>query len=167
MEDVKKVDEKVRGRLMARRKVDEENGCWLYLGTVVGNGYGRIWDGSQVEYVHRVSAALFLGFERSSGLCVLHRCDTPVCFNPDHLFTGTQKDNMSDAAAKGRMSGKKLDPHAVAEIKRLLQEGWSQRQIGLQYGVSSTAIGQIKRGETWANVRSARADEMEADSGDA
>lgn len=50
---------------------------------------------------HRVSFSVFKG-EIPPGLCVLHRCDTPMCVNPDHLFLGTQSDNMLDMYAKNR-----------------------------------------------------------------
>lgn len=62
---------------------------------------------------------------------------------------------MRDAAAKGRMRGKKLTPAQVAEIKRVLNEGHTRRSIALKFGVSVTAIGQIARGGTWRSVEAA------------
>ena len=69
---------------------------------------------------HRVAAVPFLDFEIESRLWVLHRCDNPGCFNPEHLFFGAPLDNSRDAVANGRMRGKKLTEEQVAEIKRLL-----------------------------------------------
>jgi hypothetical protein len=63
--------------------------------------------GTKGELVHRVAARLWLNYKPESGLFVLHKCDRPACFNPKHLFIGTQKDNMSDCSRKGRISGSK------------------------------------------------------------
>lgn len=85
--------------------VPEPNtGCRLWLGTVCKSGYGRVGYGTSGSpvLVHRIALGLALGHPISSGLKVLHRCDTPSCVNPDHLFLGSQKDNMRDMFSKGR-----------------------------------------------------------------
>jgi hypothetical protein len=72
-------------------KIDEK-GCWI--------SYGK--RGKPVSYkYHRDSYKLFKG-EIPEGLCVLHTCDNGFCINPDHLWLGTQKDNMQDKSKKGR-----------------------------------------------------------------
>ena len=53
----------------------------------------------------RVSAHVFSGFDLESDLFILHKCDDGLCFNPEHLFVGTQADNLKDASRKGRISG--------------------------------------------------------------
>src|SRR5690348_11392288 len=83
-------------RLTARRAVAESE-CWLWLGARDRDGYGMIWLEGRTQSVHRLSAILFLGLDPKSGLYVLHHCDQPSCFNPDHLRPGTQADNMADA----------------------------------------------------------------------
>ncbi len=93
-------------RLTAKRAVDA-NDCWVWTGAKTSKGYGVLWLEGRPEYVHRLSAHLFIGLDRQGDLKALHRCDNPPCFNPDHLFLGTQTDNMEDATRKGRM-GKRL-----------------------------------------------------------
>jgi hypothetical protein len=110
------------------------------------------------EYAHRLAAIIFLDYDPRTRLWVCHTCDTPICFNPEHLFIGTPGDNMKDAAAKGRMTGKKLTPPQVARIKYLLGSGATQRSLAVEYGVSTTAIGQIARGQTWQDVAPAEGD---------
>jgi hypothetical protein len=144
-------DERVEQRLLSRREVDS-NGCWRYTGASTGNGYGWMRYQGRTEYAHRVAAIIFLDYDPDSGLWVCHSCDTPICFNPAHLFVGTPHDNMCDAAAKGRMVGKKLNSKQVARIKYLLSTGETQRSLAVEYGVSTTAIGQIARGQTWRDV---------------
>jgi hypothetical protein len=144
---------KIGSRLLERRDIDPETGCWHYNGATTGNGYGYIRYGNEMAYTHRVSAVLFLDFELASCLYVLHRCDTPTCFNPDHLFFGTAQDNARDAVAKGRTrGGKKLTGDQVVRIKYLLRDGRTHRSIGQEYGVTTANIGQIARGETWRHV---------------
>jgi len=140
-------------RLLSRCELDHVKGCWQFHGAPTSNGYGRLTYEHRTEYAHRVSAMIFLGFDLASELLVLHRCDVPACVNPDHLWIGTQADNMRDAAAKGRMTGgKKLSEGKVAAIKYDLGLGRPHRSLALEYGVSTTTIGQIARGETWKTV---------------
>jgi HNH endonuclease len=153
-------DQEVQERLLGRREVDS-NGCWRYTGASAGNGYGWTWYRGRNEYAHRVSAIIFLEYDPRSRLWVCHTCDTPICFNPDHLFIGTPRDNMRDAATKGRMTGKKLAAPQVARIKYLLSQGATQRRLAVEYGVSTTAIGQIARAQTWREVEPAKADDAQ------
>lgn len=90
----------IEPRLMVRRRIDEK-GCWLFSGFINQNGYGRISVNGKPETVSRVAYELFVG-PIPDGLGVLHKCDVRHCFNPAHLFVGTAKDNLQDAANKDR-----------------------------------------------------------------
>lgn len=84
------------------RLVRKSEGCWLWVGKIEASGYGRIWiEGLKQEGAHRVSWELHNG-PITDGLFVLHRCDVKTCVNPEHLFLGTQLDNMRDRLAKGK-----------------------------------------------------------------
>lgn len=86
----------------ARTRVDVVTGCVLWTGFVCPYGYARTqWKGKQGVLVHRVAYEQAYG-EFDESLKVCHRCDTPHCCNPKHLFLGTQKDNLRDMFAKGR-----------------------------------------------------------------
>src|SRR5687768_11211559 len=79
-------------------------GCWLWTANVDRDGYGYLNRGRLGEgnvRAHRASYEVFVG-PIPPGLYVLHRCDVPGCVNPEHLFVGTQKTNLQDAAAKNR-----------------------------------------------------------------
>src|SRR4051812_5029227 len=100
-------DQDARAILEARLLVNRictPAGCWLWTRSCQPKGYGQTsWPGGRRNVrVHRVAAVLWLGFDIDSPQLVLHRCDTPRCFNPDHLFVGTAADNTSDMMAKGR-----------------------------------------------------------------
>ena len=83
--------------------VDKEgNGaCWMWRGTKTSYGYGKMRDHYKHVGTHRVSYMLNVG-PIPSKMHVLHKCDMPACVNPDHLFLGTQADNMKDMFKKGR-----------------------------------------------------------------
>lgn len=100
-------------------KVDKSTSCWLWTSNRHHNGYGQIAqsrNGSAKQrwlWAHRVSWELTHG-AIPADLFVLHRCDTPLCVNPDHLFLGTKQDNIDDSVQKGRYtawrkSGVRLD----------------------------------------------------------
>lgn len=86
---------------------DGATGCWNFTGARVPKGYGTSHYKGRNVATHRLAAHLWLGFDLKSKLMVLHRCDNPSCFNPKHLFTGTNSDNQKDASAKGRHNMKK------------------------------------------------------------
>lgn len=81
------------------------SGCWIWTGALDGRGYGQMatTNGKSPKKAHRVSYELFNG-AIPDGLVVRHKCDIPCCVNPWHLEIGTQKDNMQDASARGRLN---------------------------------------------------------------
>lgn len=81
--------------------IDPETGCKNYLGGKLKEGYGQIWVDGKTMTAHRLAWTLTYG-KISDGLQVLHKCDNPHCYNVDHLFLGTLRDNMKDKIKKGR-----------------------------------------------------------------
>jgi len=79
---------------------------------------------------------------------VLHRCDNPKCVNPDHLFLGTQKDNLHDMLAKGRDVGnRRLTREQVNQIRFLAKTGiYLQRELATVFGCDHANISAIVRG---------------------
>jgi hypothetical protein len=79
-----------------------ESGCWIWMSTIGRNGYGSlIRNQKNIGYAHRLSWLLYRG-PIPDGLNVLHRCDVPICVNPDHLSLGTQAENIRDMLRKDR-----------------------------------------------------------------
>jgi len=81
----------------------EEHGdpCVVWLGACNSEGYGHFFRDGQYPYVHRAVWEAVYGLI-PDGLCVLHHCDNPPCYNLEHLFLGTKGDNIRDAITKGR-----------------------------------------------------------------
>jgi hypothetical protein len=77
-------------------------GCWVWTGGQFTNGYGGMTVDGKALHVHRLSWELSRG-PIPQEMCVLHKCDVRLCVNPDHLFTGTQGDNIADKVLKGRV----------------------------------------------------------------
>lgn len=101
-----------RERLFRKTTFDPSTGCIIWTGTITPKGYGTIWFNKTTMLVHRASwiianGAIPLG-DGPHGTCVCHRCDTPLCVNPDHLFLGSNRDNVADRSAKGRSRGGEL-----------------------------------------------------------
>lgn len=94
--------EGLRQRLLQKRNVDQLTGCWIWAGGKTGGGYGELRVEGKTQYVHRLSAAVFNGLDLDGGENVRHSCDNPPCFNPAHLSSGSQAENIADAIARGR-----------------------------------------------------------------
>ncbi len=131
------------------------SGCWLWTGEADGVGYGRIFSKKKGDKAHRVSWELHRG-EIPPGVKVCHRCDTPGCVNPDHLFLGTQGDNVRDALRKGRMPRKgercptsKLTNAQVAIIRNCTE---SLTALGLRFGVRRQTINAVRQRTTWTHL---------------
>ena len=75
--------------------------CWQWDGGTFSSGYARVGYDGKSQRVHRLFYRLFVG-EIPDGLLVLHRCDNRACWNPDHLWLGTSRDNNRDRDSKGR-----------------------------------------------------------------
>ncbi|QJB21854.1 endonuclease [Xanthomonas phage FoX2] len=96
-------------RMMDRVETIPECGCWIFTGAWDGGGYGQVSTkrGSSPAKSHRLSYEENNG-KIPDGFEVCHRCDTPACVNPEHLFIGSRTDNMRDCSKKGRLSPKSL-----------------------------------------------------------
>lgn len=150
-------------------KIDKEapNGCWLWTRSVNNWGYGRVTPRLAGERAaHRVSWALRKG-RIPAGMGVLHRCDTPRCVNPEHLFLGTAKDNSADAVAKDRhcrgerMRRNKLTDADVIEIRARYQRTMTGdrtitsncKQMSDEFGVTTATIYHAALGHTWKHLK--------------
>lgn len=142
------------------KKVNKTEGCWLWIGTLSSYGYGMIWTGKRKIHASRAVWELTYG-PIPDGLCICHKCDTPACVRPDHLFLGTKADNNADRAAKGRNRDQrgekneiaKLTAEQVKEIRsRHAAGGISQRKLAREYGVCPQSICDIIHRVNWQHV---------------
>lgn len=137
------------------------DGCWGWNGPRDGRfGYGRLTHGGITIASHRYSYALHHGdLPADSFIC--HHCDNPPCTNPDHLYAGDPQTNGRDAAVRDRYSHRpgeanpsaRLASQTVESIRRDYATGrFTQRRLALEYGVSTTHLNRIVRGQSWAHL---------------
>ena len=145
--------------------VDKTSTCWNWTGTTNNSGYGSFYFNKEVWFSHRFSYTYLIGCI-PNGLRVLHKCDNPKCVNPNHLFLGTQKENLQDMYRKGRQrkidtykSGEehcnaKLSTTQVKEIRKLYSTTRiSWRELAQRYNISKRCIGRIIHLETYKNAQ--------------
>jgi hypothetical protein len=160
-------------------KVEKTDECWNWTAALDRKGYGhfgisftdrpRIGGRLQrsMASAHRISYIQHFGAipvgDGFHGVCVLHRCDNPRCVRPDHLFIGTNRDNVRDMDAKGRrvnaqlrgsMHGNAvLSEGDVREIVRRYRAGGiTQKQLGVEFSVAHSTINHIFTGRLWAHL---------------
>lgn len=152
-------------RLDKHSMPEPNSGCQIWLSRSRNPyGHGQMGVNGKTIMAHRVAWICAHG-HIPAGMLVLHRCDTPGCINPNHLFLGTHQDNEDDKVRKGRQArGEKLaHPRASGEkngnskltaneVRAIRAMNAPQRRIAEQFGVTQAIISKIKRNEVWINV---------------
>jgi hypothetical protein len=149
-------------RIMNSHAVDQGTGCWLWQGLVNKSGYGKLKCTPLGEHLaHRVAFRILVG-DIPESMCVLHKCDTPKCVNPEHLFLGTQADNVADMVQKGRARvpmfrgeqchSAKLTEGDVIRIREMRSRGALLRDIAQSFGITESTAQGIVKGRLWGHL---------------
>lgn len=132
-------------RILDDIKIKLDTGCWEWI-----KGYSGMYGKVRIKYktmlAHRASYIAFKG-QIPEKMLVCHKCDNPKCVNPEHLFLGTQKDNINDAIKKGRVNYKginnrfcKLSENQIEEIIKLKEEGFTYQRLSKIFNCTITHI---------------------------
>lgn len=147
-------------------KVDEHgpDECWPWKAGVNGSGYGQFYDSStrRIVTAHRFAWEDAYG-EVPEGYNILHACNNPICCNPNHLFLGTQRDNMlhrTDTSVHYRenhLGSKHHWAKLTEEIVREARAAFARRETitsqAKKYGVEVSAMSNAIHGKTWRHVK--------------
>jgi len=144
------------------RRVEPQNGgkCRNWLGTCGSHGYGMVSRNGKNVRTHRVAYELVFG-EFNVAFDVLHKCDNPLCCNPEHLYLGTDVENQRDAAQRGGHKAKMGEQHPMARLNSsdiinirnsFHKKGVFQHVLAKQYGVTKTQISRIVHNRVWKSV---------------
>jgi len=158
----------IQERFDAKWIPEPNSGCWLWTAAVnfpsshratdirpiIGTGNGR-----RTDYAYRVSWRLHNG-DVPAGMDVCHRCDVPICVNPDHLFLGTRQDNLQDMVMKGRQGrhGRlRGEAHPMVlltenDVRNIRSSAEPAQILANRFGVSRPTISAIRTGRNWKHV---------------
>lgn len=143
-----------------------ESGCWIWIGAIETQPksrtnnleYGKMTFQGKLVKAHRVAWMLLRG-EIPTNKHVLHKCDVPLCVNPDHLYIGTNHDNINDKVARGRTSsvshpgmkhaGAKLTDDDVRAIRASNKHAL---ELAKEYGICWGHIYRLRRIERWRHI---------------
>ena len=135
---------------------EPNSGCWLWLGLCNRRGYGVIGYQRKRSLAHRMMLSFYQP-NSDANLYACHRCDVTSCINPDHLFWGTQGQNLQDAVSKGRMKGYPRAAGAQhgmarlteAQVSAIRASDASSKDLGNQYSISPAHVWRIRTGKIW------------------
>lgn len=155
-------------------KVDKSSECWIWTGARTHDDYGRFQLDGKARLAHRVISEHIDG-PLADGECVLHHCDNPPCVRPQHLFRGTQEENVADRQRKGRTArgerhGRTRNPKQTCigeengrakitaaqarSIRNRYAEGdVSMRRLAVLHGLSPGTICKIVNGDLWKETQ--------------
>ena len=140
---------------------DRSTSCRIWRGSKRPNGYGRVWIAGRTVSIHRHvverAGQDAVGTPWSPDLLVLHRCDTRDCFRFDHLYLGTQADNMADRRKRQRYVGAqvynaKLTEAEVRDIRRRHAAGEPGASIAADYGITPANVSRVALRQSWRHV---------------
>lgn len=155
----------VEKRFWQKVQVLNADECWPWSGRLDPNGYGRLDVDGRPQLAHRIAYAISnRAGEDPETVC--HSCDNPKCCNPRHLWAGTQLDNIADMHRKGRAKrptvrrgtqaiNAKLDAEKAIEA---ITSTMSNSQLAKRWGVTSTAVYNIRAGLSWSHVTGLKRD---------
>jgi len=162
-------------RFRTKYRIDSTTGCWVWIGSK--NKYGKnhfrgsfSWSrtGKCIDASH--ASWLIHKGPKPAGLYILHTCDNGLCVNPNHLYAGTQKQNMKDRSDRKRQFIDKEPERAKAILRAVASHPgerngrakltWAdvdcirsstERQIDLaaRFKVTKDLIWRIKANRAW------------------
>jgi hypothetical protein len=135
---------------------EKTDGCWNWSKKLGSNKYGMFCFRGKHHLAHRLSLYLHTS-QDINGLLVCHKCDNRKCVNPEHLFVGSQSDNLQDAKLKGRLkpasgpnSGKTdLSLENVVTIFQMRASGMLFKDIAATFNTHQNCISRIVSGKRW------------------
>lgn len=135
-------------------KVDKRgpDDCWYWTGSIDRKGYGQIRAFNTLIYAHRLAVVLD---GRDPGECALHKCDTPLCCNPSHIFAGDRKANALDAISKGRNSRGMVHGHSKLtddDVRAIRASDEPGRVLSARHGISQGCVSMVRNRKSWRHV---------------
>ena len=151
-------------RFWSKVDIRSKSECWEWMAFCKPNGYGQFQlKRNKPVYAHRFVWLIIHGVWPDKN--ILHECDNPPCVNPNHLFEGTQLDNIHDCIKKGRFVNKnntgiknpnvKLTEKDIRQIRReyvAKDKNFGAKPLAKKYGVKPAAISKIITRRNWKHV---------------
>lgn len=143
-----------------QKTVADDSGCIIWTGGLGSHKrYGVVGINGKTWLAHRAAWFLFTGEDPGTST-VCHKCDNGLCVNVDHLFLGTQGDNVRDMETKGRGNHPRNENHGrakltnkdVIDIRILYSNGASIRSLAKAYNISPPCIKRAVDGSGWVGV---------------